>query len=100
MSGRSPPLYCTLILFTMYSHQSYPNITTVVIHSHEYSTTVILDTCSTIEIMILFIISITYQNAPGHSGHTNVKVGSEVAITELLYSIGSTVYIIVTLIVM
>ena len=39
MSGRSPPLYCTLILITMHSHQSYPNITTVV-HSYEYSTTV------------------------------------------------------------
>ena len=38
MSGRSPPLYCTLILITMHSHQSYPNITTV--QSHEYSTTV------------------------------------------------------------
>ena len=35
MSGRSPPLYCTLILITMHSHQSYPNITTV-IHSYEY----------------------------------------------------------------
>ena len=34
------------------------------------------------------------------SGHTNVKVGSEAAITELLHGIGSTVYIIVTLIVM
>ena len=39
MSGRSPPLYCTLILITMRSHQSYPNITTV-IHSYEYSTNV------------------------------------------------------------
>ena len=39
MSGRSPPLYCTLILVTMRSHQSYHNITTVVIHSYEYSTT-------------------------------------------------------------
>ena len=95
MSGRSPPLYCTLVLITMHSHQSYPNITTV-IHSYEYSTTVILDTCSTIEM----IISSTYQNAPGHSGHTNVKVGSEAAITELLHGIGSIVYIIVTLIVM
>ena len=37
MSGRSPPLYCTLILVTMRSHQSYHNITTV-IHSYEYST--------------------------------------------------------------
>ena len=36
MSGRSPPLYCTLILITMRSHQSYHNITTV-IHSYEYS---------------------------------------------------------------
>ena len=27
MSGRSPPLYCTLISITMHSHQSYPNIT-------------------------------------------------------------------------
>ena len=34
MSGRSPPLYCTLILISMHSHQSYPNITTV-IHSYE-----------------------------------------------------------------
>ena len=39
MSGRSPSLYCTLILITMHSHQSYPNITTV-IHGYEYSTTV------------------------------------------------------------
>ena len=39
MSGRSPPLYCTLILITMHSHQSYSNITTV-IHSYEYSPTV------------------------------------------------------------
>ena len=31
--------YCTLILITMRSHQSYHNITTV-IHSCEYSTTV------------------------------------------------------------
>ena len=31
--------YCTLILITMRSHQSYHNITTV-IHSYEYSTTV------------------------------------------------------------
>ena len=35
MSGRSPPLYCTLILITMRSHQSYHNTTTV-IHSYEY----------------------------------------------------------------
>ena len=40
---------------------------------------VILDTCSTIEIMICYHSS-TYQNAPGPSGHTNVKVGSEAAI--------------------
>ena len=53
MSGRSPPLYCTLILITMHSHQSYSNITTE-IHSYEYSTAVILDTCSTIEIMICY----------------------------------------------
>ena len=39
MSGRSPPLYCTLILITMRSHQSYPNITTI-IYSYEYSTNV------------------------------------------------------------
>ena len=26
-----------------------------------------------------------YQNAPGPSGHTNVKVGSEAAITELVW---------------
>ena len=39
MSGRSPPLYCTLILITMHSHQSYPNITTVV-HGYEYSPTI------------------------------------------------------------
>ena len=41
MSGRSPPLYCTLILITMRSHQSYHNITTV-IHSYEYSIIVLL----------------------------------------------------------
>ena len=35
MSGRSPPLYCTLILITMHSHQSYPNNLTTVIHSYE-----------------------------------------------------------------
>ena len=35
ISGKSPPLYCTLIFITMHSHQSYPNITTV-IHSYEY----------------------------------------------------------------
>ena len=46
MSGRTLPLYCTLILITMHSHQSYPNITTV-IHSYEYSTTI--DNISTIE---------------------------------------------------
>ena len=34
MSGRSPPLFCTLILITMHSHRSYPNITTVM---HSYS---------------------------------------------------------------
>ena len=39
MSGTSPPLYCTLILITMHSHQSYLNITTVT-YSYEYSTTV------------------------------------------------------------
>ena len=39
MSGRSPPLYCTLTLITMHSHQSYPNLTTV-IHSYEYSPTI------------------------------------------------------------
>ena len=39
MSGRSPPLYCTLILITMHSHESYPNITTVT-YGYEYSTTV------------------------------------------------------------
>ena len=44
MSGRSPPLYCTLILITMRSHQSYHNITTV-IHSYEYSTTGFLMHC-------------------------------------------------------
>ena len=47
MSGRSPQLYCTLILITMHSHQSYPNIITVVIHSYEFSTTV--DNGTTIE---------------------------------------------------
>ena len=41
MSGRSPPLYCTLKLITMHSHQSYPIITTVVIHSYEYYSTTI-----------------------------------------------------------
>ena len=46
MSGRSPPLYCTLILITMRSHQSYHSITTV-IQSYEYSATV--DNISTIE---------------------------------------------------
>ena len=40
MSGRSPPLYCTLIiLITLHSHQSYPNIPTVV-HSYEDSTNI------------------------------------------------------------
>ena len=51
--GEKPTAILTLILITMHSHQSYPNITTV-IHSYEYSTTVILDTCSTIEIMICY----------------------------------------------
>ena len=37
------------------------------------------------------IISSTYQNAPGPSEHTNIKVGSEAAITELLHGIRSTV---------
>ena len=51
MSGRSPPLYCTLILITMRSYQSYPNIITVVIHSYEYSTNNVdnVDNISTIE---------------------------------------------------
>ena len=39
MSEKSPPLNCTLILITMHSHQSYPNIPTVV-HSYEDSTNV------------------------------------------------------------
>ena len=39
MSRRNAPLYCTLILITMHSHQSYPNITTV-IHSYEYGPTI------------------------------------------------------------
>ena len=46
MSGRSPPLNCTLILITMRSHQAYHNITTV-IHSYEYSTTVDISTMET-----------------------------------------------------
>ena len=46
MSGKSPPLYCTLILITMHSHQSYLNITTV-IHSYKYSTTVDISTIET-----------------------------------------------------
>ena len=38
MSGRSPPLYCTLMLITMHSHQSYPNITCLVsLHGDECS---------------------------------------------------------------
>ena len=61
MSGRSPPLYCTLILITMHSHQSYPNLTTV-IHSYEYS--------STIDFFLLFFwcpcmaidLSVQYNN--------------------------------------
>ena len=41
MSGRSPPLYCVLIIITMHSHQSEPNITTDdVVHSYKYSTNV------------------------------------------------------------
>ena len=73
----------------------------------------ILDTCSTIEIMIclkkirvhldllsiprlwgkkcqnVILSSTTYQNAPGPSGHTNIKVGSEAAIvTSVLGSDG------------
>ena len=40
----------------------------------------------------MLIISSTYQNAPGPFGHTNIKVRSEAAITELLHGIGSTVY--------
>ena len=42
MSGRIPPLYCTLIFITMHSHRSHLNITTV-IHtgSYEYTTTTI-----------------------------------------------------------
>ena len=34
-------LYCTLMLITMHSHQSYPNITTV-IHSYEVTSIVLL----------------------------------------------------------
>ena len=30
------------------------------------------------------ILSSTYQNAPGPSGHTNIKVGSEAAIVTLV----------------
>ena len=30
----------SILLITMHSHQSYPNIITAVIHSYEYSTTV------------------------------------------------------------
>ena len=68
----------------------------------------ILGTCSTIEIIICLkknqstpidllsiprlwgekcqnvILSSTYQNAPGPSGHTNIKVGSEAAIVTLV----------------
>ena len=55
----------------------------------------ILDTCSTIEIIRCYHnISSMYQNAPGPSGHTNVQVVSEAAITELLHGIGSTVYML------
>ena len=39
MSGRSPTLYCTLIFITMHSHQSQPDIPSVV-HSYEDSTNV------------------------------------------------------------
>ena len=46
MSGRNPPLYCTLILITMHSHQSYPNLTTV-IHSYEYSSIINISTMKT-----------------------------------------------------
>ena len=45
--GEKPTaIYCTLILITMHSHQSYPKITTV-IHSYEYSTTVDTSTIET-----------------------------------------------------
>ena len=34
-------IYCTLILITMHSHQSYPNILiTTVVHSYENSTNI------------------------------------------------------------
>ena len=68
----------------------------VTLHLTGIDVDVILDTCSTIEILIYYHnISSTYQNAPGPYGqHTNVKkVGSDAAITELLHVIGSTVYI-------
>ena len=66
MSGRSPPLYCTLILITMRSHQSYPNITTVVtlpLGSDGY----------------FFFLNRT--DVPGYGGEKtkNVQVGSKVA---------------------
>ena len=94
MSGRSPPLYCTLILITMHSHQSYPNITTV-IHSYEYSTTVDNSTIETyrnrgvkvkctslVYCIISLIVMQGYfkkktQNAPRPSEHPPVVGGKK-----------------------
>ena len=74
MSGRSPPLYCTLILITMHSHQSKPNIPTVV-HSYEDNSTNNVDN-STIE---------RYKNR-GLGKHKNVGGGKSTS-NSILYNI-------------
>ena len=95
MSGRSPPFYCTLILSTMHSHQSHPNITTVVIHSYEYSMSIKVPSRHTgigawdnskMYILVYCIISLIVmqgyfkkktQNAPRPSEHPPVVGGKK-----------------------
>ena len=100
MSGRCLPLYqvlCTLILITMHSHQSYPNITTAVIHSYEYVVVVVFtltDRASTIHVCVCVFSSHPFWTSSSldvpagvtqEEGHTGFLIHLPSAVRALIF---------------